>query len=114
MVTVNNFNVRQRKDGETFIVLTLTGGLELVQSQTNGLFRAVVRKCQIPANFDEATAKMVVGTQLPGQIVRVQADPWTFTDQKSGEVITLSHRWSYLPEGATVPVATPEMEEELS
>lgn len=35
MVTVTGFAERQRKDGNTFITLELTGGVELVQSQTN-------------------------------------------------------------------------------
>jgi hypothetical protein len=36
MVTVTSYAERQRKDGTTFITLELTGGVELVQSQTNG------------------------------------------------------------------------------
>ena len=112
MVTICNFKTRQRKDGKIFIVLILSGGVELVQSQTTGQFRAVVRTCQIPANFDEQVAKSVLGTQLPGQIVRTQSEAYTLTDEKSGEVITMSHRWSYSPEGATRPISVNEQEEE--
>ncbi len=107
MVTVTNFHVRKTKSGESFVVLTISGGLEMVQSQTSGQWRAVVRKCQIPANFDETVAKSVVGTQLPGSIIRVQTDPYQYTDEKSGEVVTLSHSWSYSPDGVTV-VPQPE------
>jgi hypothetical protein len=81
MITVSNYHVRQRKDGGTFVVLTLQGGLELVQSQTTGQFRAVVRKTQIPASFDEETAKLVVGTQIPGKIVRVASEPYEMVDE---------------------------------
>ncbi|RYY12794.1 MAG: hypothetical protein EOO04_33000 [Chitinophagaceae bacterium] len=102
MVTVSNYHVRERKDGTSFITLTLTGGLEMVQSQTSGKWRAVVRKCQIPASFDEDLAKTMIGTQLPGSVVRVQVDPYDFTDEQSGEVITLSHSWSYSPDGVNV------------
>ena len=110
-VTVTNFRVRQNKSGESFVVLTLTGGLEVVQTQA-GSFRAVVRKCQIPASFEAEVAKNFIGTQLPGSIIRTQCEPYPFTDDRTGEVITLSHRWSYLPEGATVPMQSPIEEEE--
>jgi hypothetical protein len=110
MVTVTNYHVRQRKNGTNFITLTLTGGLEMVQSQSSGTWKAMVRKCQIPSNLDEPTAKMVIGTQMPGNIVRVQSDPYDYADGQTGEVITLSHTWAYQPEGAAVIVA-PQMEE---
>lgn len=112
-VTITAYKVCTNKQGESFIALTLTSGVEIIQSQTSGQFRAVVRKCQIPSSFDESIAKLVVGTQLPGQVVRVQSKPYEYTDKKSGEVLTLSHRWSYLPENATVPVSIEETEEEL-
>lgn len=104
MITVVSFNRRKRKDGETFLTLTITGGLELVQSQSTGNWRGVVRKCEIPCSFDETIAQTIVGTQLPGTIVRVQSDPYVLTDKNTGEAITLSHRWRYQPEGASVPV----------
>mgnify|MGYP003575914915 CR=1 FL=1 len=114
MITVSNYHVRQRKDGEKFIVLTLQGGLELVQSQTTGQFRGVVRKCQIPASFNEETAKLVIGTQIPGSIVRMDADPYSYTDEKTGEMLTLAHKWVYMPVGATAPlVVEQELEVDL-
>ncbi|RYF37894.1 MAG: hypothetical protein EON97_00400 [Chitinophagaceae bacterium] len=112
MVTVTNYHVRQRRDGTNFIVLTLSGGLEMVQSQSSGAWKAMVRKCQIPSNLDEPTAKLVIGTQMPGNIVRVQSDPYEYTDKQTGETITLSHSYSFQPEGATAVVA-PQMEEAL-
>ncbi|RYZ28643.1 MAG: hypothetical protein EOP49_41295 [Sphingobacteriales bacterium] len=105
--------MRQRKNGETFIVLTLTGGLEMVQSPSSGTWKAMVRKCQIPSNLDEPTAKIVIGTQMPGSIVRVQSDPYEYTDKQTGETITLSHTYSYQPEGSTTLIAAPQMEEAL-
>lgn len=112
MVTVTGYATRQRKDGTSFIALTISGGLEMVQSQATGHWRAVVRKTTIPASFDEQTAKAVIGTQMPGSIVRVQSDPYAYTDKQTGETITLSHTYSFQPEGATT-VATPQMEEAL-
>lgn len=102
MVTITGYATRQRKDGTSFIVLMITSGVELVQSQSSGQWRAVVRKTTIPASFDEQVAKSVVGTQLPGSIVRVQCDSYQLTNEQTGEVLTMSHTYGYSPDGATV------------
>ena len=98
MVHVKNYALRERKDGETFIALELMGGLELVQSAETGRFYATIRKCSIPSTLDEPTAKMMIGQQIEGEIVRVQCDPYDFTIPDTGEVISLSHSYTYTPE----------------
>ena len=100
MVTVTNYTSRTRKDGSTFQVLELTGGVELVQSQETGKFYATVRKTTIPCTFDETIAKGLVGTQMKGDVVRVQVDAYDFVDKRSGEIIKLQHCYSYQPEGS--------------
>ena len=105
MVTVTGYKTKQAKDGREFTLLEMTGGLEMVQSQETGRFYATVRKCSVSSTFDEAVAKSLVGTQLPGKIVRVECDPYEYTIESTGEVITLAHRWGYVPEGAITPMA---------
>ena len=100
MVHVKNYALRERKNGETFITLELTGGLEMVQSTDTGRFYATIRKCSIPSTFDEETAKLIVGEKLEGEIVRVQCDPYEYLNQRTGEAITLSHTYAYRPAGA--------------
>lgn len=101
MVTVSSYAVRTRKDGTTFIALELSGGVELVQSSNSGKFYATVRKTSIPSTFNETIAKGLIGSQMPGSIVRVQVDPYQFINQRTGEVLTLQHSFSYQPEGST-------------
>ena len=101
MVTVSSYAVRTRKDGTTFIALELSGGVELVQSNKSGKFYATVRKTSIPSTFNETIAKGLIGSQMPGSIVRVQVDPYQFVNQRTGEVLTLQHSFSYQPEGST-------------
>ena len=101
MVTVSSYAVRTRKDGTTFIALELTGGIELVLSNNSGKFYATVRKTSIPSTFNETIAKGLIGSQIPGSIVRVQVDPYQFVNQRTGEVLTLQHSFSYQPEGST-------------
>ena len=101
MVTVSSYSVRTRKDGTTFIALELSGGVELVQSNNSGKFYATVRKTSIPSTFNETISKGLIGSQMPGSIVRVQVDPYQFVNQRTGEVLTLQHSFSYQPEGST-------------
>jgi hypothetical protein len=100
MVTVTGFMERQRKDGSSFIVLEISGSLELIQSSTSGNFYATVRKCSIPSTFDENVAKGLIGSQIPGDIVRVNVPAYEYINKRTGEVMSLQHAYSYQPEGS--------------
>jgi hypothetical protein len=100
MVQVTNFHEVETKDGKTFISLELTGGLELIQSQTTGKMYATVRKCRIASTFDANIAKMMLGTQLDGDVVRVETDPYDYVNKRTGEVMSLQHSYAYRPKGS--------------
>jgi hypothetical protein len=100
MVTVTNYAERQRKDGTTFITLEVTGGIELVQSSTTKNFYATVRKCFIPCTFSEAIAKSTIGTQIAGNIVRVEVAPYDYVNKRTGEILKLQHSYAYRPDGS--------------
>ena len=104
MVTVTGYKTKQAKDGRDFTLLEMQGGLEMVQSNQTGKFYATVRKCTVSTTFDELVATSLIGTQLPGKIVRVECDPFEYTIEATGEIITLAHRWGYVPEGAVAPM----------
>lgn len=101
MVTVKNYHLR-KKEGEegTYVSLELAGDLELVQSQNTGRFYATARRCFIYSTFDEATAKLMVGRQIPGSIVRVPCEPYDYTVPETAEVIKLAYKYDYTPEEA--------------
>lgn len=105
MVTVIDYAERQRQDGSVFYALILQGGLSLVQSRNTGNFYATVKKCSIPITFDEKIAQSMVGEQVPGSIQRKSCEPYEWTNKETGELLELSHRWVYLPEGATIDEA---------
>ena len=113
MVTVVDYAARQRQDGTVFYALILQGGLSLVQSQNTGNFYATVKKCSIPSTFDEKTAQSMVGEQVPGSVQRKSCEPYEWENKDTGEVLQLSHRWVYLPEGATLEEAVYEGEPEV-
>ena len=100
MVTVTGFVERVKKDGNSFIALEITGGVELIQSNNTGRFYATVRKCTIPSTFNEAIAKSVVGSQIPGNVVRVLVEPYDFINPRTGELMQLQHSFAYQPEGS--------------
>lgn len=102
MVRVINYLLRVSKENKEFIVLELQGDLVMVQSQQTGKFYATAQKCTITSTFDENTAKLMIGKEIPGRIERVQTDPYEYTIQDTGEVIQLSHRYQYLPEETIV------------
>ena len=100
MVTVTNYAIRKRKDGTEFIVLEISGGLEIQQSQTTGKMYATVKCCTIPSTFDESMAKMLIGQQIEGNVERVETDPYEYVNTRTGEVITLQHSYAYRPKGS--------------
>jgi hypothetical protein len=95
MVTVANYSVRTNRDGKAFVSLVLQGDLELVQSQDTGSFYATTRSCSISSTFDENTASLMVGKQIPGSIVKEPCETYEYTIPDTGEVIKLSHRYTY-------------------
>jgi len=81
MVIVSDYMEKVNStSGQTFVLLELSGGLELVQSQNTGKFYATSRKCRIPSTFNAEVAKLMVGQQIDGDIVRVESDPYAITD----------------------------------
>ena len=102
MVTIINYKERQREDGTSFFVLEVQGGIEMIKSAKTGLYYASAKKATVSSTFDEATCNALIGTQMPGAIQKVPCDPYEYTVQESGEVITLSHRNTYQPNEESV------------
>ena len=104
MVRIINFKQYTNEDGAVFFALELQGGIEMVKSQQTQRFYATARKVVIPSTFDENTCKALIGSEMPGKIVKVETEPYEYTIRETGEVIELSHRYEYQPEEAQAPV----------
>ena len=100
MVTIIDFKERKTEEGKTFFVLEAQGGIEMIQSKVTGNFYATVKKAFIPATFDEATCKALIGTQMNGEIVKEECEPYEYVNKETGEVLMLSHRYVYTQEKA--------------
>ena len=111
MVIVSDYMEKVNStSGQTFVLLELSGGLELVQSQNTGKFYATSRKCRIPSTFSVEVAKLMVGQQIDGDIVRVESDPYEYTNKTTGEIITLAHTYAYRPKGSMELLGESRME----
>lgn len=102
MVTIKTYVERESADGRKFYALIISGGLELVLSEETGRYYATSKETSIPSTFSESICKELIGTKLPGKITRIQCDPYEYTIKETGEVIQLTHRWTYSPNEAAV------------
>lgn len=98
MVRIINYQKRQAEDGREFFVLEITGGVEMVRSKETGQFYATSKKSSIPSTFDEETCKALIGTEMTGQVVRLEVEPYPYIVKETGEELLLSHRWVYVPD----------------
>ncbi|KIX20704.1 hypothetical protein SY27_12490 [Flavobacterium sp. 316] len=98
MVTIINFKERNKEDGTSFFVLEVQGGIEMVQSKITGNFYATAKKAYLPSTFDAMTCQALIGTQMQGSIEKEACEPYEYTVKETGEIITLTHRYCYVPE----------------
>jgi hypothetical protein len=96
--------------GEEFFMLQVQGNVEMVQSKNTGRFYATAPKCRVSCTFDEQTARSLIGEQMPGKIAKVLCDQYEYVTE-DGEILQLSHRWEYTPDGVSMEEAV--FEEEL-
>lgn len=101
MVRIVNYLKRQAEDGREFFVLELSGGIEMVKSQTSNQFYATAKKAFISSTFDEQTCKALIGTEMQGNVLKQDCEPYEYVDKDTGEVKVLSHRYVYSQEEAS-------------
>ncbi|MBK8143857.1 MAG: hypothetical protein IPK62_02065 [Bacteroidetes bacterium] len=95
------FSAEKQKE---FFALTVQGDLEILKSSTGGNYLSAP-KLSIPSTFDEASCISLIGKELPGRIVKQECEPYSYTIESTGEVITLNYKFEY--------VATEEVKTEM-
>lgn len=101
MVRIIGFKKREQEDGNPFYILELQGGVEMVKSSETGQFYATAKKAFVTSTFDEQTCKALIGTEMPGTIVKKEVEPYTYVVKETGEELILHHRWIFVPESET-------------
>ncbi|MFM7024429.1 MAG: hypothetical protein ACKOXB_15785 [Flavobacteriales bacterium] len=98
MVTITGYSKKDSPSGGKFIVLHLEGGVQMVRSEESGTWFASALKTNIIASVDEKTCKTLVGTQLPGTIIKKKVTPYKYTVPSTGEERMLDYRYEYINE----------------
>jgi hypothetical protein len=107
MVKVTGYATRETADGKRkFITLELSGGLAMIQSQSTGKFYATTTKCSIPTTFDENVAKSLIGSEMPGDIVKQEVEPYEFVNKTTGETLMLNYSYAYQLNPQATPVGS--------
>ncbi len=99
MIIISDALERKNKDGETFISLIVSGGLEMCKSK-DGKWYATTRKASVPCTLDLALAKQMIGTKMNGSIIKVPCEPYMYKTT-TGEEIELAFNYQYTEEVAT-------------
>ncbi len=98
MVTIVNYKERLKEDGSNFFVLEIQSGIEMIKSKSTGNFYATAKRAFIPSTFTKEVCQSLIGTQMPGGIVKEVCEPFNYVIRETGEEITLNHRWVYKSE----------------
>ncbi len=101
MVTIVEYKERVNADGESFFALLIEGDVEMIQSSETGRHYATARRASITSTFTEERCMQLIGKQMPGSIKKVECEEYSYTLPETGEVIQLSHRYEFVPEGQT-------------
>ena len=101
MVRIINYKQREREDGTTFFLLELQGGVEMVLSKETGQYYATAKKAFITSTFDEVTCQALIGSEMAGNVVKQEVEPYAYVVKETGEELILTHRWVYIPEDTT-------------
>ena len=97
MVKIVSYKERLSNEGKPFMALVLQGGVEIIHSATGGMY-ATARKASVATTFDEATCQALVGTDLAGTIEKQECEPYSYTVEKTGEILQLNYRYIFVPE----------------
>ncbi len=108
MVRIIDFKKRENSEGKEFFVLVVSGGIEMIKSQTTGNYYLTGKKTNVPTTFDEATCKGLIGSELPGKIVKQECEPYEYTIKETGEIILLEHRYVFVSEVEITTTANSE------
>lgn len=96
MVKVINYKERKSED-RTFYVLEVQGGVELLLNQQTGQYFATAKKAQIISTFDKTTCEMLIGTDLEGNIEKIECEPYDYVSKTTGELLKLDHKYVFVP-----------------
>lgn len=98
MVNVIAFQKRTSMDGKEYFAIQIQSEeIEFLMSNTTGRPYATLRKCWMSSTFDENTCKALLGKQIPGTIIKEECEAYSYTDERTGEEIIVTHQNIFIP-----------------
>lgn len=98
MVKVIEVKELENNQGEMYYGLIVQSGVVPVKSKETGRVYLTNKTAFVPTTFDEETAKSLIGEQFEGAVKKVETEPYEYTIEATGEIITMHHRWEYYDE----------------
>jgi hypothetical protein len=111
MVKVIEIKALENNQGEAYVGLIVQSGIVPVKSKETGRVYLTAKTAFVPTTFDEETATALIGEQFQGSVRKVATDPYDYTIEDTGEVITMHHRWEYFDE--TLDIVEKQVVEKL-
>ncbi len=109
MPTIVDYVKRKNQSGEEFFSLVVESGLQIVKSKSTERFYATSgKRASIPTTLDEQACQRLIGEEIPGIVKRISCEPYEHVSRKTGEVLTLEHRWVFMPEDGKEEVKEPQ------
>ncbi|MFD2891706.1 hypothetical protein ACFS5J_06745 [Flavobacterium chuncheonense] len=96
MVQIIDYKAYKKENGEEFFSLVVQGGVEAVISRETGRTYLTAKTARVSCTFNETTCQSLIGSSLPGKIVKVEVEPYEFTIEETGEMIQRNHRHEYM------------------
>lgn len=96
MITVIDYYTKQSEDS-TYNALILEGEPEFVISPKTGMPYARASKCHVYSALSEEQCKAIIGKTFPGNIEKVECDPYEYTVPETGEVLELNYSYQFVP-----------------
>ena len=97
MVTIVEVAERTAANGNTFCSVMVAGDAS-VYTNAEGKASLVALKASIPSNLPKDVLESMIGNKLPGKVERVETEPYQWTNPNTGEELTLSHTYKYVPD----------------
>jgi hypothetical protein len=82
---------------EEYNVVVLLGNVEVLNSKSSGKPYLSAKKVTIPTTLDQNQAKELVGTTLPGDILRVDCPEYEIKMPNSNKKVKITHTFQYSP-----------------
>jgi hypothetical protein len=85
------------KTKEEYNVIVLLGDVQVLNSKSSGKFYLTAKRVTLPTTLDEAQAKELVGTTLPGIIEKVDCPEYEIKMPNSNKKVKITHTFQYSP-----------------